>query len=58
VKDAGVKEWVLADGPIFDHVRKDRIGELLQKDYLENSESKFLFSFVNAKLFLEEFGST
>jgi len=29
---------------------------LLQKNYLENSESKFLFSFVNAKLFLEEFG--
>jgi len=56
VKDAGVKEWVLADGPIFEHVRKDRIGELLQKNYLENSESKFLFSFVNAKLFLEEFG--
>ena len=57
VKDAGVKEWVLADGPIFDHVRKDRIRELLQKNYLENSESKFLFSFVNAKLFLEELGS-
>ena len=44
VKDVGVKAWVLAESPIFDHVRKDRIGELLQKDYLENSESKFLFS--------------
>ena len=58
VKDLAVKEWLLADGPIFDHVRKDRIGELLKKNYLENSESKFLFSFVNAKLFLEEFGPT
>jgi asparagine synthase (glutamine-hydrolysing) len=55
VKDAGVKEWALADGPIFEHVHKDRIGELLQKDYLENSESKFLFSFVCSKIFLEEF---
>jgi asparagine synthase (glutamine-hydrolysing) len=56
VKDAGVKEWVLADGPIFNHVRKDRIRALLQKNYLENSESKFLFNFVCAKTFLEEFG--
>jgi len=55
VKDAGVKEWVLADGPIFDHVRRDRIRESLQKNYLENSESKFLFNFVCAKTFLEEF---
>ena len=31
VKDAGVKEWVLADGPIFDHVRRDRIEQLLQR---------------------------
>jgi asparagine synthase (glutamine-hydrolysing) len=56
VKDAGVKEWLLADGPIFEHMRRDKIRELLQKDYLENSESKFLFNFVCAMIFLEEFG--
>lgn len=56
VKDPAVKAWLLADGPIFEHVRKDRLGELLQKDYLENSESKFLFNFVCARTFLEEFG--
>jgi asparagine synthase (glutamine-hydrolysing) len=56
VKDAGVKEWVLADGPIFDHVRRDMIEQLLKQDFLKNSESKFLFNFINAKIFLEEFG--
>jgi asparagine synthase (glutamine-hydrolysing) len=56
VKDAGVKEWVLADGPIYDHVRRDMIEQLLKQDFLKNSESKFLFNFINAKIFLEEFG--
>lgn len=56
VKDAGVKEWVLADGPIFDHVRWDMLEQLLKQDFLKNSESKFLFNFINAKIFLEEFG--
>jgi asparagine synthase (glutamine-hydrolysing) len=55
VKDAGVKEWLLADSPIFDHVRRDNIKALLQKDYLENSESKFLFNFVCAMIFMEIF---
>jgi asparagine synthase (glutamine-hydrolysing) len=55
VKDAAVKEWLLADGPIFEHVRKDKIKELLQRDYLENSQSKFLFNFVCAMVFLEIF---
>jgi asparagine synthase (glutamine-hydrolysing) len=56
-KDAAVKEWLLADGRIFEHVRKDKIKELLQRDYLENSESKFLFNFVCAMIFLEVFGA-
>jgi len=30
--------------------------KLIDKDYLENSESKFLFYFLNAKIFMEEFG--
>ena len=31
------------------------IEELLERDWLPNSESKFLFNFLSAKLFLEEF---
>ena len=46
---------LLADSPIFELVRRDKIAELLARPILPNSESKFLFYFVSAKLFLEEF---
>ena len=49
------RERLLGDSPIFDHVRRDRIEGLLNADYLENSASKFLFNFISAKLFLEQF---
>ena len=38
-----------------EHVRRDRIETLLGRSSLPNSESKFLFYFLNAKLFVEEF---
>ena len=53
--DSHVKGSLLDDSPIFEHVRKDRIESLLARRELPNSESKFLFSFINAKMFLEEF---
>lgn len=53
--DPDVRAELLADSPIFEHVRRDRIAALLDKGFLPNSESKFLFNFVNSKLFLEEF---
>lgn len=49
-----VREQLLDDSPIFRHVRKDDVESLLDQDELVNSESKFLFSFLNAKMFLEE----
>jgi asparagine synthase (glutamine-hydrolysing) len=45
---------LLADSPVFDLVRRDKIGALLTKRDLPNSESKFLFYFVNTKIFLEQ----
>ena len=54
--DPDTRASLLDDSPIFDSVRRDRIEALLQRPALPNSESKFLFYFVNAKLFLEEFG--
>ena len=56
VKDREVRESLLDDGPIFKHVEKGMMEKLIDKDYLENSESKFLFYFLNAKIFMEEFG--
>ena len=49
-----VRTELMADSPVFEVVRRDRIAALLDEAELPNSQSKFLFNFVNAKLFLEE----
>ncbi|MGI8727657.1 MAG: asparagine synthase-related protein, partial [Solirubrobacterales bacterium] len=52
--DPEVVDYLLDDGPIFDHVKRERIEQLLAQEELPNSRSKFLFNFVNAKMFLEQ----
>ena len=53
VRDPQVRAWLLDDGPIYNLVRKAHIEDLLKNDVLPNSASKFLFYFLNAKMFLE-----
>jgi asparagine synthase (glutamine-hydrolysing) len=53
VRDANVRGWLLDGGPIESYVKKTAIERLLAKKELPNSESKFLFGFVCAKMFLE-----
>jgi asparagine synthase (glutamine-hydrolysing) len=55
VADPEVRACLLDETPIFDHVRRDRIEQLIAKPDLPNSESKLLFSFLSSKMFLEEF---
>jgi asparagine synthase (glutamine-hydrolysing) len=55
VRDPAVRAEILAESPVWEHVRRAKIVELLDRDWLPNSESKFLFYFLNAKFFLEEF---
>ncbi|MDD1673298.1 MAG: asparagine synthase C-terminal domain-containing protein, partial [Methanomicrobiales archaeon] len=55
VKDPEVRREVLRPSPIYDHVKREKIETLINKSYLENHESLFLFYFLCAKLFLEEF---
>lgn len=55
--DPEVRRMLVADSPIFDVVRRDAIEALLDRRDLPNSLSKFVFSFVSAKLFLETFGA-
>ncbi len=55
VHDPGVREYLLDRSPIFDHVHHRKIEQLIGKVGLPNSESKFLFYFLNCKMFLEEF---
>jgi asparagine synthase (glutamine-hydrolysing) len=56
LKDSSVREYLLNDSVIFDYISKSKIETLLAKSNLPNSESKFLFYFLNCKMFLEEFG--
>jgi asparagine synthase (glutamine-hydrolysing) len=55
VHDPEVRSYLLDQSPIFDHVRRDKIEALISKSDLPNSESKFLYYFLNSKMFLEEF---
>jgi asparagine synthase (glutamine-hydrolysing) len=53
LNNSGIKKQILSDSPIFEIVNKKSISDFLEKRNLTNSESKFLFSFLSAKLFLE-----
>ncbi len=55
VGDPQVRAELLKDGPIFDLVRKSAVTSLLNDPEKLKGESKFMFNYVNAKLFLEEF---
>jgi asparagine synthase (glutamine-hydrolysing) len=57
VRDPDVRGYLLGDSPIYDYVRKDRIEQLIGACELPNSQSKFLFYFLNCKMFLEEFAA-
>jgi asparagine synthase (glutamine-hydrolysing) len=55
VNDPHVRDAVISPSPIYHHIRKEKIEELMKKPYLENHESLFLFYFLSAKFFLEEY---
>jgi asparagine synthase (glutamine-hydrolysing) len=52
-RDPRVVERLMADSPIFDVVKRDAIKRFVDGDMSSNADSKFMFSFVSAKLFLE-----
>jgi asparagine synthase (glutamine-hydrolysing) len=56
-RDPETRAELLGESPIYAHVRREAIEQLLDKEFLPNSESKFLFNFINAKIFLEEFAA-
>ena len=49
------KEYILSNDRIFEIIKKDKIEKLIKKKELSNSESKFLFNFINTKIFLNNF---
>ncbi len=53
-KDPATREYLLDGSPVFSLVKKESIEGLLNQDKpLANSYSKFMFSFINVKMFLE-----
>jgi len=55
VNDRDVLEYLLNDSIVFQYIDKKKIANMITKPFLNNSESKFLFNFLNTKLFMEEF---
>ena len=55
VKDENVRSFLLDDSLIYEYIYKEKIENLLQMTELPNSKSKFLFSFLCSKIFLENF---
>jgi asparagine synthase (glutamine-hydrolysing) len=49
-----VREELLGDSPIFEIVRSSEIERWLAKPNLNDSENKFLFNVLSAKMFVEE----
>jgi asparagine synthase (glutamine-hydrolysing) len=58
LSNSDVRESILDYSAIFDLVRKDKIEKLLGETAMPNSVSMFLFRFLNAKIFLEEYAET
>lgn len=57
VQEPHTRALLLDDGPVYDLIHKDKIESLLTQNQFPNSVSKFLFSFINVKLFMEYQGS-
>ena len=55
LNDNKVVSYLLSDSPIYEYVKRDSIKALLKQNQLTNSASKFLFNFINARIFLEEY---
>lgn len=50
---ASHREYFLSESPVFDYFDRTKIEGLLARESFPNSYKKFLFNFINAKLFLD-----
>jgi len=48
-------DWLLCDSPIYEIVDKVKMEKLLTKDFHSNEYSKFLFTFISSKIFMDKF---
>ncbi|MEZ4752910.1 MAG: asparagine synthase (glutamine-hydrolyzing) [Bdellovibrionota bacterium] len=53
-EDKVTLDWLLEDSPVFEIIDRSKIQKLFNVNPLPNSYSKFLFNFINTKIFLEQ----
>ena len=54
-EDKKVRDFLLnPSSPIFELIKKEKIEELFINKFTHNYQSKFIFSFISAKIFLEQ----
>ena len=46
--------WLLAESPIFDIINREKFEQILKSDFTRNDYSKFLFSFISSKIFVDQ----
>ncbi len=49
------RDAILTDGPIYEIVDREKIAAAMKMKKFPNSYAKFLFNFVNARIFLDHF---
>ena len=54
LNDTTTVEYLLSDSPVFDIIHRGKIEALLKQNYSENSYKKFIFNFINTKIFLDQ----
>ena len=53
LNDNTIIDFLLSDSPVFNIIKRKKIEALLKHENIPNSFNKFLFNFLNVKLFLE-----
>jgi asparagine synthase (glutamine-hydrolysing) len=53
LNDKNELDFLLEDSVVFNYFEREKIEKLLSMEFIPNSYSKFLFYFLNAKIFLE-----
>lgn len=48
------KDWLLSDSKIFEIIHRDKFEKILKSDFTRNDYSKFLFSFISSKIFIDQ----
>jgi asparagine synthase (glutamine-hydrolysing) len=54
LSDNTTLDYLLSDSPVFDIIHREKIENLFKQSKFENSYKKFIFNFINTKIFLEK----